>query len=267
MSKYGFNMKYEITHQYLTTGTKRRSGDHMGKVLFLVAHDTGNPGSTALGNVGYYEDSNNVMSASAHLFVDDKHIVECIPTGLLGNQKEKAWHVIYDVPTDNHLFGDDANDVAIGVEYCYGSNINAAEAYRRYIWTLAYLCFKYNLDPAKKITGHFILDPARKTDPKSGLKNSLNITFEQCLKDIVKEYNDCLIDLEEEAMIEELKGQVAELQKQVKALQDKQAMEEVPTWAKAAVDKAVKKKYVDTPKGGSLDFYRILTVLDRAGKL
>lgn len=261
-------MKYNIIPHYLTTNTKRRSGILMPDVEFLVAHDTGNPGSTALGNVGYYEDSKNVMSASAHIFVDDKNIVECIPTGLAGGKKaEKAWHVIYDVITDNKMFGDDSNDVAIGVEYCYGSNINANEAYRRYIWVLAYLCFKYNLDPAKKITGHFILDPARKTDPKSGLKNSLGKTFEQFIKDVVAEYNSCLIDLEEQAMIEELKKQVEALQAEVKKLQDNEAMKEVPSWAKSSVDKAVKKGLISNPEGSSYDFYRIITVLDRAGKL
>ena len=48
-------------------------------VRFIVAHDTGNPGSTAAANVKYYERSRNEMSASAHIFVDDKEIVECIP--------------------------------------------------------------------------------------------------------------------------------------------------------------------------------------------
>ena len=32
---------------------------------------------------------------------------------------EKAWHVIYDTPTDNYYFGDDANDAAFGGELCY----------------------------------------------------------------------------------------------------------------------------------------------------
>jgi hypothetical protein len=57
-------------------------GEHMkmpGPVRFVVAHDNGNPGSTAAGNVKYYENSRNEKSASAHLFVDDQEILECIP--------------------------------------------------------------------------------------------------------------------------------------------------------------------------------------------
>lgn len=196
-----FKMKYEIESKYLTPHTKRRPSEPMNGVKFIVAHDTGNPSSTALGNVKYYENTNNVDFASAQLFVDDNLIVECIPTGLIDNlTPEKAWHVVYNTPIDNQLYGYDANDYAIGVEYCYGGNIDAQESYKRYIWVMAYICYKYGLDPSKDITAHYILDPSRKTDPKSGLNNSLGITFEQCVQDVVNEYNDCLNNEEDDTM-------------------------------------------------------------------
>lgn len=185
----GFKMKYQISKNYLTKPSKRRSGIALSKVMFLVAHDTGNPGSTAEGNVSYYQRSRDDMSASAHTFIDDDSIIECIPATL--DKPEKAWHVIYDVDTDNKLFGEDANDAAIGVELCYGGKINNLEAYKRYVWYLAYLCFKFSLDPAKKITAHYILDPKRKSDPKSGLA-TFGKTFEQLLLDVQKEYKECI---------------------------------------------------------------------------
>lgn len=185
----GFKIKYDIEKQYLTSGSKRRSGIKMPHVGFMVAHDTGNPNSTASGNVGYYERSRNEMSASAHIFVDDKRIIECIP--FLTGTPEKAWHVLYNVTKDNEMYGDDANDVAGGVELCYGTNIDSKEAYKRYIWVLAYACYKFNLNPAKMITGHEILDPKRKIDPSNGLK-TMGHTYSQLLKDVVAEYNDCL---------------------------------------------------------------------------
>ena len=52
-------------------------------------------------------------TASAHFFVDDKECIICVPLD------EKAWHVLYDTPTDNYYFGDDANDAAFGGELCY----------------------------------------------------------------------------------------------------------------------------------------------------
>ena len=160
---------------------------------FVVAHDTGNPGSTATGNVAYYERSRNEESASAHIFVDDKEIIECIPA--LTATPEKAW-----VDTDNHLFGVNANAAAIGVEYCFGEHINADEAYRKYIWVIAYICERFKLDPQGSVVGHFFLDPKRKTDPVTGLAQSRR-TYDQLLRDIVLEYQSCIISSGEASAI------------------------------------------------------------------
>ncbi|MNH66516.1 N-acetylmuramoyl-L-alanine amidase [compost metagenome] len=264
-----FKIKYEITKKYLTSGTKRRPGTKMPSVKFIVAHDTGNPNSTALNNVNYYENSKNEISASAHLFVDDNAIYECVPA--LTGTPEKAWHVIYNKTKDNELYGADSNDAAIGVEYCYGSKINSNEAYKRYVWVMAYICYKFNLNPKTDITAHFILDPGRKSDPKSGLAAS-GRTYEQLLKDIVSEYEDCTKTKQEEnePMTADEKKQFEELKKQVESITKKMNMD-IPTYAKASVDKLTKlkdkngKPVVDTPNGRSADFYSLVTVLDRAG--
>jgi N-acetylmuramoyl-L-alanine amidase len=73
--------------------------------------------------------------------------------------------VLYRVDTDNRLYGYNANDAAIGVEYCYGAHIDADEAYRKYLWTIAFICHQFGLDPAVSVVGHAFLDPTRKTDP------------------------------------------------------------------------------------------------------
>jgi N-acetylmuramoyl-L-alanine amidase len=186
-----FKEKYTITPAYLTSPSKRRSGSAMSPgVKFIVAHDTGNPGSTARGNRNYYENSRDTQSASAHIFVDDREIIECIPA-LTSVRPEKAWHVLYNVLTDDQLYGVNANDAAIGVEYCYGGSINADEAYRKYLWVMAKICFMFGLDPSTSIVGHCILDPKRKTDPVTGLLKSRR-TYEQLLRDIVTEFNECL---------------------------------------------------------------------------
>ncbi|WP_246313291.1 peptidoglycan recognition protein family protein [Paenibacillus foliorum] len=156
----------------------------------MVAHDTGNPGSTAASNVSYYEHSRNEMEASAHIFVDDKEIIECIP--FLTATPEKAWHVRYNPPIDNQLYGCDANDAAGGVELCYGGSIDLPEAYKRYIWVLAYSCYKYGLDPAQHITGHYKLDPQQKVDPINAF-NLLGKAFNEFVEDIINEYNNCLV--------------------------------------------------------------------------
>lgn len=189
-----FKQKYPVINRYLAPYTKRRPGQLISpKIKFVVAHDTGNPSSTALDNVSYYERTADETAASAHIFVDDKEIIECIPA-LTGNP-EKAWHVRYEVSKDNQLYGVDANDCAIGVEYCYGPNINAAEAYKRYIWVIAYICHKFDLPPQTSIVGHFILDPGRKTDPINALSQS-GRTYDKLLEDILLEYNTCRINLD-----------------------------------------------------------------------
>ena len=176
------DLEYTIT-QFLLPISKRRSGRLANKIRFLVAHDTGNPGSTAQGNVAYYAKSCQQQSASAHLFVDDKQIIECVPA--LTARPEKAWHVRYDCPEkrDLALYKCHANDAAIGVEYCYGGKINADEAYKRYVWVLAYACSKFHLNPARDIIGHSQLDPKRKTDPESGLRASRR-SYAQLLRDV-----------------------------------------------------------------------------------
>lgn len=183
-----FEMKYPIRKKYLTKGSKKRPGNRITP-QFVVAHDTGNPGSTANGNVSYYTNVQNELSASAHLFVDDKEIIECVPA--LTSNPERAYHVVYNTPKDNLLFGDDANDIAIGVELCFGGKVNNEEAYKRYVWVIAYICYKFDMDPSKDIVSHKILDPGRKIDPDNGL-SKMGKTYAQLKRDIVAEYNACI---------------------------------------------------------------------------
>jgi N-acetylmuramoyl-L-alanine amidase len=190
-----FKEKYIITPNYIPSPSRRRSGRRTDTIKFIVVHDTGNPGSSASGNVRFYINTCNTVepkkTASAHLFVDDREIIECIPA--LTGPPEKAWHVLYDRTKDNELFGADANDAAIGVEYCFGGTINADAAYKKFIWVVAKLCHKFDLDPASKIVGHFFLDPGRKTDPVTGLAHSRR-SYDQLLLDIITEYDDCTGD-------------------------------------------------------------------------
>ena len=188
-------MKYDITKDYLPIRkgkTGRRGGKKMDKCVFTVAHDTGNPNSAAENNVNYYKDTANEQSASAHIFVDDKKIIECVPL-LTSDIPEKAFHVMYDKPTDNRIYGDDAIDIAAGVEYCYGNNINSDEAYKRYVWVLAYIAYKFNQNPLVDLVGHMILDPQRRTDPENGLSQS-GRSYKQLILDVYSEYLDCIGD-------------------------------------------------------------------------
>jgi N-acetylmuramoyl-L-alanine amidase CwlA len=172
----------EITQKLIAVPSQRRSGQKLLGVFFLVAHDTGNDGSTALQNATYFGNSANDMQASAHFFVDDKQIICCVP------ETEKAWHVRYDVPKDNQIFGKDANDWALGIELSYhsgNSKINNQVAYKNYVDLFASLCQKYNLSPHQRIIGHYTLDPTRRTDPINAFK-FVGKTWDNFIDDVEK---------------------------------------------------------------------------------
>lgn len=169
-------MKYDITRDYISHGNSR-SGEKINDVKFIVSHDTGNPGASAYANRNYFDRVQ--PSASAHTFIDDKYILEIIPTD------EKAWHVRYGVEKDDALYGEDANDAAIGVELTYGGDIDFWEAYRRYVWYHAYLVEKYNLNPRTDIIAHSSLDPSRRTDPQNAL-NRYGISWNEFIDDVVQ---------------------------------------------------------------------------------
>lgn len=196
--------------QFLPVGTKRRSGILMNKVLFFVDHDTGNANSTAQNNVTYYINSANEMSASAHVFVDDKEAIICIPCLA---KPEKAWHVQYNKVRDNALYGDDANDAAIGLELCYfpEDQERSLKAYNNYIEVAAYLAKYHRVNPSER-SGHFELDSERRTDPNNALKY-IGKTYEDMKRDIVSIYK-ILLEKEESTMTDQ--------------------NQEVSTWAKEA---------------------------------
>lgn len=183
-----FRMKYKVNKDYIQTG-KRRSGIEFTP-NFGVLHDTGNPGSTARNNQRYFNSTpNDPTSASAHAFIDDKEILEIIP--LTTGKPEKAFHVRYERPEDNELFGEDSNDKAASVELCFGKEIDFEKAYKRYVWYCAYVAFTFKFNPRRWV-GHEKLDPDRRTDPTNALKQ-FGKTYEQLKMDIVTEYYNCLI--------------------------------------------------------------------------
>lgn len=185
-----FELRYEITRNLIPLSSRRPGTLMAPGVRFLVAHDSGNPGATAADHVRFYMNQPNPPAASvssAQLFVDDQSIMEVIPAV---SAPEQARHVRYSVPMDNHLYGFDANRAAIGIELCYGNSIDPTKAYDRYVWLLAYLCALYELDPARDVVGHQILDPNRRSDPGSALELS-GRSYRGLLADVVTSYEAC----------------------------------------------------------------------------
>lgn len=71
---------------------------------------------------------------------------------------------------------------------------------------------------------------------------------------------------EVDEMSDEDKKKLADLEKRL-AVMESRAVMDIPVWAESAVKEAVSAGVLDTPNGGSYDFYRLLTILNRAGLL
>ena len=176
--------------QFIPYGT-RRTGQQLdtGKPIFAVYHDTGNPNSTAQQNADFYcntynEDWNS--TSSAHFFVDEKECIITVPID------EKAWHVLYNTPTDNYYFGDDANDAAFGGELCYfpGDRERSLKALDNFARINAVLLDSWDIDHWHKAPGHQDIQDD-KQDPGNALsacgydRDAVNI-----IDELVQKYID-----------------------------------------------------------------------------
>ena len=167
-----------LIQKYIPSNTLRRSSRPLLGVRFIVAHDTGTVNATALNFADRFIKTANDVQASAHAFVDDINIVECIP------QTERALHVRSAPEIDNFIFGVDANDYALGVELCYFDSLERSKlAYTQYVDYIKGLHAKYKLDPLKCVVGHYKLDPEKRTDPINAFKR-IGVTWEQFIKDL-----------------------------------------------------------------------------------
>lgn len=95
------------------------------------------------------------------------------------------------------------------------------------------------------------------TDPK----------YAQSLIDIIESNQLYLLDKEaykNMKQIDELNKRVSDLEAKLAQVQPVSDEIPVPDWAKASVQKAVAAKIIASPVKGSLDFYRLLVVLDNA---
>lgn len=77
---------------------------------------------------------------------------------------------------------------------------------------------------------------------------------------------EAVLNAELKEIVKRLQQEMDALQQRMESLEGKASMP-VPVWAEKAVQAAVDSGLIDTPEGGSYDFYRIITVLHRAGML
>lgn len=115
------------------------------------------------------------------------------------------------------------------------------------------------------VIGHCHIDPKRKPNCP-GPKFPWTTIYST-----LKEYDEEMSikdDFEKlQKTVQELVEENNQLQNKLNNIEELMKLDTIPTWAKDAVDKAVKSGLIKDPKGGSQDFYRIITVLHRKGLL
>jgi glucan-binding YG repeat protein len=144
----------DIQQQIINYNKTARSS----KPIYIVIHDTGDPGATAQNEHDYFAGGNR--DASADFFVDSNDIIQIIDT-----DSHYSWHCgdgrgVYGISNSNSL----------GIEMCLESNGNPSdETVQNTIDLTRYLMDKYDID-IDHVVRHY--DASRKSCPNSFMANS-----------------------------------------------------------------------------------------------
>lgn len=120
---------------------------------YIVIHDTGNsnPGAGAINHYRYF--NGGYRGASAHFFVDESNIVECVDPRLV------SWHC-----GDGKGRYGISNSNSIGVEICVNSDGDFSMAIRQCVELVRFLMATYGISKSR-VVRHF--DASGKICPRS----------------------------------------------------------------------------------------------------
>lgn len=263
----------EIIQDFIPKGNKNRPGYPM-KPRFITIHNTGNdsPGADALMHARFVN-GDPASGVSWHFTVDDTRIVQHLPLN------ENGWHA-----------GDGGNGTgnreSIGIEICEVGDFEKAVA--NAIWLVAKLMREHgipieNVKPHQFWSGKYcprkllhrwdeiirrikeayqasMVDKKAKAhtvvagDTLGGIALMYDKTVDELLKLNPEIKNPALITV----------GQVIYLVPRIDPVEAAVTAANVPDWARPSVTKAMRRKLL-SDASGSLDFYRMIVVLDRLG--
>ena len=124
---------------------KNFSSGRPAGIKYIVVHYTANDGDTAYANTRYFKDV--YRGASAHYFVDEKSIWQCVEDG------DIAWHC---GTSGKYFHSDCRNTNSVGVELCSKKDRNGKfyfsdETVNRAAGLVAYLMNRYKIPPENVI--------------------------------------------------------------------------------------------------------------------
>jgi hypothetical protein len=234
--------------------------------------------------------------ASAHTIGDCQTIVAALPFQL--DEAEMAYHVGAKSYRTSH-FGAYPNNCTLGHEMCVNADGNFRESYKRAVWVMAYWCYLYGWDATCNVMRHY--DVTGKPCPLPFVDQVFDdhlcagIGFTEAQTAWIREnlhidglqgeplwvaYLSDIADLTEilregglpmlqqlAQRMDELQTKNCELENRVQQLEMGLRLAQIPEWAAEGVQCALNKGLIDTPDGGSHDFYRTLTIMYRSGML
>lgn len=262
-----------------------------------VIHWTGNigRGANAWANRNYF-DSLRDTYASAHTVGDDTTILAALPC--LNEEVEMAYHVGA-ASYRTSYFGTYPNACTLGHEMCVNADGNFRESYKRAVWVMANWCFQFGWDADSAVMRHYDVTgkpcPLPFTDVVHDNRQCAALGFTEAQTAWIRDHlhidgllgealwrayksdvADLTVILREGGLtmlqqlvqkMEELQARNSELENRFHQLEKALYLSQIPDWAADSVQCAVQKGLIDTPEGGSYDFYRTLTILHRNGTL
>ena len=204
------------------------AGRNGNAIKYIVIHFTSNNGDTAQNNCIYFSGSNR--SASAHYFIGDDGIYQSV------QDKDRAWHC-GGTSTYKHPYCRNAN--SIGIEMC--SRISSITGYYyindnivdNAILLAKYLMQKYSI-PVDNVLRHY--DVWNKKCPEPFVRNpELWMEFKNKLKE------DKAMTTAEKAEMEALKKRIEEIEKKSTPMIYDYVDNNMPEWARDAVQAAINK--------------------------
>ncbi|WP_339306937.1 N-acetylmuramoyl-L-alanine amidase [Paenibacillus sp. FSL R5-0519] len=102
-------MNYRKDYIPKGTANNRRPGLAMNATTITI-HNTGNPSSSAANERAWLTNGTNSRTASFHVVVDEREVIECIPLN------ENAWHA------GDGSGASSGNRTSIGIEICESGN-------------------------------------------------------------------------------------------------------------------------------------------------
>lgn len=242
----------KITDDYLPVNKYSRPGSKITPTKIAV-HYVGNAGSSAKGNRNYFA-SGKVYASSHYIIGLQGEILRLIPENEISYCTNQA------------------NSYTISIECCHPDSTGKfnSDTLNSLIELCADICRRRGFNPLTDIIRHY--DVTKKACPlwwaPNGTNKNANADFADFKQSVLDFMNGKEVEDMTEADVKTIAAQVANDMVYKYADKVYNAVEEVPDWGKATVEKLISKGALKgTDKGLELSYtlLRLLVINDRAG--